>query len=212
MNRALEKSGGWDKNYFVINKLLRSYNKRNIFKENSIEKVMEKPLNEIITKDKMSLERIITKAYELQNKKIENERKEGISRKTLYEIASEVGIKEEYIEKAIQSVKKDDKENIFYLAQKLGLKDKIEGANYKTKRVNLALLNILKKAKKFKRKSYNAQEIEEIYQEKGISIDIKKLIKEGFDCPSNDYLFSEEVDNKGNKTYLLHKKIYYDWD
>jgi hypothetical protein len=177
-------------------------------------KMSSKDLTEIVTRDNLSLQRIIGRAIRMQGKD-EKIKTEGISRKTLYEIASELGVEEKYVEIAMEEERKggydiDKEDNLFDLEKILNLKNKTESINSKKRRVHRALIKILKQAKRFKPKLYTPEEIEDIYDKHGIIVDGNRLIKKRFDYSKvSSYLFLEIIDENGNKKYKFHNNF---WD
>jgi hypothetical protein len=105
-------------------------------------------------------------------------------------------------------------ESVFSLAEALNLEDRFEEIEDKNKRVQEALLGILKKAKRGKEKIYSQEEINKIYRNAGIDLDVKRVIAQGFHTSirffggNSYYNFLEVRDNQGNKKYkLIHQQL-----
>jgi len=132
----------------------------------------------------------------------------ALSGGTSYELAPE-GVEEASMEEAIQDLNEPidvyDEYNAPRLSQLLGLRERNEDPDRKHGRVLNTVVRALKRARRFREKVYTPSEIESILIQRGICVDGKQIIKNGFNywCNTRMGRFERTFDNEGNVRYKL---------
>jgi len=162
-----------------------------------------KELTEIVASDK-SVERIINRAIELDAQSL------GVTRETVYEIASEIDVSEKSVEKAIEESKLSDYDFVKF-AHLLNLKDRNELIGDKRVRVVKSLFKILKRAKRFRPIVFTLDEIDALYRERGIEVNPLIWINSKYFQDSVNHHFVKVYDNQYNVRYKLEKFVHF-WD
>ena len=187
---------------------------------------MGKGLAEIVITNQDSLKIVISDALELQAKEeakkdyskaigeLRNSgirMEDGISREIVYSIAKALGVSKENAEQALRPL--DLKRDVLKLSKKLRLKNSFGSFECQRYMVNRELARILINERKFRfYKIYSPQEIESIFNKKGIRLNISQLISEGLQIDSigdgqkcEGYYFLSMIDSEGNEKYRLYK-------